>query len=297
MKTSNKDLLKELKKRLSLIEKQQMQIDSLNEKLRLVNEKLKESESLKSHFISNITNEIINPFASILGLSKNIIALDNDQINKAKSMANLIFSEAFHLDFQLINIFAAAKIEAGENIPEIVNTDINQLIKTVIDSFAFDTEKKKIDIKFDSLISSDMKKMFYFKTDPEKLQIILKNLVSNSINYSPESNKIEIKAWIENKDLNISVTDHGKGISESNKKQIFDRFKQLDSCISSINKGYGLGLSVTKSLIDILEGKIDIQSNINQGTIVTITIPEGESFSDDIAFNGNEFLFESEEIF
>ena len=212
-------------------------------------------------------------------------------------MANLIFSEAFQLDFQLTNIFTAAKIEAGENIPEIINTDINQLIKTVIKAFTFDTKKKKIDIKFNSLISSDMNKMFYLKTDPEKLQIILKNLVSNSINYSPESNKIEIKAWIENKDLFISVTDFGKGISESNKKLIFDRFKQLNSCISSINKGYGLGLSVTKSLIDILDGKIDIQSNINQGTIVTINIPEGESLSDDIAFNGNEFLFESEEIF
>lgn len=61
MKTSDKELLKELKKRLSLIEKQQLQFDNLNEKLRLVNEKLKESESLKSHFISNITNLCFAP--------------------------------------------------------------------------------------------------------------------------------------------------------------------------------------------------------------------------------------------
>ena len=103
--------LENCRMQLSKLEKENAELArSLSE----VNEKLHDSERLKGHFISNISNEIVNPFTSVLALAENIKRLKEGEIPMAHHMAELIFEEAFHLDFQLKNIFAAALIEAGK---------------------------------------------------------------------------------------------------------------------------------------------------------------------------------------
>ena len=146
---TDEELLDELKRRFKQNIIALKEHKSLNDELRIVNKKLEESESLKSHFISNITNEIINPFTSILGLSKAILSVDKENWKKVVSMVALIHSEAFTLDFQFRNIFVAAKIEAGEIFPEIVNTDVTSIIESVIESFKLEARRKKLQVVFD----------------------------------------------------------------------------------------------------------------------------------------------------
>ena len=131
---SDDTLLEILRSRLLDYKAALDELERLNVELRTTNNKLEESEALKSHFISNITNEIVNPFASILGLSKTILSVDKEDWKRVISMISLIHSEAFNLDFQFKNIFVAAKIEAGELVPEIANVEIICLINSTIDS-------------------------------------------------------------------------------------------------------------------------------------------------------------------
>lgn len=294
-KLTDEELLDELKRRFEQNKIAVKELKSLNEELKTVNKKLEESEALKSHFISNITNEIINPFTSILGLSRAILSVDKENWKKVVSMIALIHSEAFTLDFQFRNIFVAAKIEAGEIFPEIVNTDVLSLIDSVIENFKFEARRKKINIVLDHKLPVDAKGMFLFKTDPEKLKLILANLLSNAINFSFEGGQIEIIATMNQNDLSICVRDHGVGISKENQKIIFDRFKRLDSGINSLNRGHGLGLSVNKAVIEMLDGKIKIDSELGQGSCFTIIIPESEETTTDFASDANETFFESDE--
>jgi signal transduction histidine kinase len=210
------------------------------------------------------------------------------------SMVSLIYSEAFNLDFQLRNIFVAAKLEAGEISPEILNVDIKQLMESVIESFNYITKKKKIATVFKFNIKTE-NKPFFFKTDPEKLRLILSNLLSNATKFCYENKKIIIEASIDENELVISVKDFGTGISLENQKIIFDRFKRLDSGIDSIHRGHGLGLSINKALIDLLSGSIDIQSELGKGTKFTFSIPENESQVSGFAFDGNELFFDNNE--
>ena len=101
MNYSRTELNHELENYRRQISELQMENEELIKSLHVVNEKLCDSERLKGHFISNITNEIINPFASILALAGNIQQLKEGEIQLAHRMASLIFEEAFHLDFQL----------------------------------------------------------------------------------------------------------------------------------------------------------------------------------------------------
>jgi len=294
---TDKELIDELKKRFEQNKEALKEVQDLNEELRKVNQKLEESESLKSHFISNITNEIINPFSSILALSKNILSVEKENWKKVISMVSLIYSEAFNLDFQLRNIFVAAKLEAGEILPEILNVDIKQLIDSLIESFKYDTKKKKININFNFNISNENDIPYFFKTDPEKLKLILSNLLSNAVKFSKNESEIIINTALENNNLIISVQDYGVGITLENQKIIFDRFKRLDSGINSLHRGHGLGLSINKALLDLLDGNININSTLNEGACFTITIPENESQVSGFAFDGNELFFDEDESF
>jgi signal transduction histidine kinase len=273
------------------------EVQQLNEELKKVNKKLEDSEALKSHFISNITNEIINPFSSILGLAKHIMSLEKADWNKVKSMVSMIYYEAFNLDFQLRNIFVAAKIEAGEIYPECINVDVKHLLESVIDSFKYELEKKSLKTELQTNLKPEKSDVYYYKTDPEKLKLIISNHLSNAIKYSDEEKKIEIGAWESENKLHISVKDFGTGISNENQKIIFDRFKKLDSGIDSIHRGHGLGLSINKALLDLLDGDIDIQTREGHGSEFTISIPEMKSDISGFAFDDNEMYFGREDNF
>jgi signal transduction histidine kinase len=297
-KLTDEELFEELKNRIKTNKESLQELQDLNKELRVVNKKLEESESLKSHFISNITNEIINPFTSIIGLAKHILSVNKEDWKTVISMVALIHSEAFNLDFQLRNIFVAAKIEAGEIYPEILNVDIKTLISNMLESFKLEAKKKKITIEFDFEIEpKNTGEVVYFKTDPEKFKLVLSNLLSNALKFSFEGQKIIIRTWKVTDLLNLSVQDFGTGITEENQKKIFDRFKRLDTGINSLNRGHGLGLSINKAILDLFNGKIDIQSKIGEGSTFTIFIPESQAEVAGFSTDGNEFLFDEEEIF
>jgi signal transduction histidine kinase len=294
-------LLRELERRFKENKESLDTLQKMTHQLKEVNKKLEESEALKTHFISNITNEIINPFAAILGLSRSILDVKKENWDRVISMVHLIHSEAFHLDFQLRNIFAAAKLEAGDWLPEIMNCDVNQLINNTLDSFKYEAAKRRIRTSYDFVVSPQIEKSFYFLTDPEKLKIMISNLLSNAVKYSHSESEVVVRAWLEAGTLCVSVTDNGIGVSESNRKIIFDRFKRVDNGINSINRGHGLGLSVNKAIIDLLQGSITMESKPNVETIFTIRIPPGETTPSESlsSGDGSEFLFDSDsdEIF
>ncbi|MFN3555436.1 MAG: sensor histidine kinase [Bacteroidales bacterium] len=294
---TDEQLLRELENRFKANKDSVLQLQKITAELQELNKKLEESEALKTHFISNITNEIINPFAAILGLSRNILDVKKEDWARVMAMVQLIHSEAFNLDFQLKNIFAAAKLEAGEFLPEIMNVDVNQLIKSMLDTFRYEAEKKKINLIYELEPIPGIQKSFYFLTDPEKLRIILSNLVSNAINFSFEAGEVEVKAWLKEDNLCLSVTDYGQGVSDANKKIIFDRFRRLDPGINSLNRGHGLGLSVNKAIIDLLDGTIELESEPGQKTTFTVCLPPGteNEHSSGFALDGNEFMFDSDD--
>lgn len=288
-------LLTELSKRIERYKNAVDNLNSMNKQLLDLNHKLAESEAMKSHFISNITNEIINPFASILGLSKSITECPPSEVERMKRMAAMINSEAFNLDFQFKNIFAAAEIEAGSMQPIIAMANIDEMLAGLMDQYAREIARKRLTRVLTNL--SDQKPLL-FKTDVDKLTMVISNLLCNAINFNRPDKKVEIQYFRnEEGELVIKVIDEGLGISEENQKIIYDRFRRLDNGINSLNRGHGLGLSINKAYLDFLGGRLELDSKENIGTTFTVTIPESQSDSNDYTEDANEVFFGDEEIF
>jgi signal transduction histidine kinase len=294
-KLTDKQLLEELQHRFSQNKKSLEELSALTKQLQTVNNKLKESEKLKSQFLSNIRNEMNNPLASILALSKNIQSIDPKHWERTKSMATLIHTEAFSLDFQLKNIFAAAELESGEMVLEVVQADIYAIISGVRDMYNHQLKAKQISLSF--LPDTQEPHKWIFKTDPAKLQLIVSNLLANAIEYSYPQGEILIGIHIQNNILYLSMQDFGIGISRAEQDTVFNRFTQLDSGITKLHRGHGLGLSVTKSLVELLNGKIEVNSIAKQGSTFTVSIQESEAHVEHFATDGNELFFNEGELF
>lgn len=290
---TDQQLLAELQRRFDknreMLEEERKLIQQLHE----VNERLIESEKVKSNFLSNIRNEINNPLASILELSKNLMKgnLDGETIQQCATMIN---SDAFELDFQLRNIFLSAEIEAGQ-APLFVNSiDINKLLTSVTDAFSNKMQRKGIRL----ICTGSIPENTFFKSDSEKLHLVLTNVVSNAVQFNREGGEVELISKLEAGKLIVSVRDTGIGIEEAQFEDIYNRFYQVDSGSTKMYMGHGLGLTVTKALLELMDGTIHVHSKLGEGSVFTVVINELELSSDteDIfSSDGNEFLFDQED--
>ena len=289
MKVISEELYKEMRAIYKVRNKLLEEKKYFKNELEKVNEKLLQSEKLKSDFLSNIKNEINNPLTSILGLLKNIVIKSEDQC--LKSNAKLVLQEVYNLDFQMRNVFIAAEIEAGKSAPEYTRVKIDRLFTELSSSIETLYAEKDISIHYKHNVTDP------FVTDANKLFVILSNLLSNAIKFSYEHSEIILSTQLD-KDSNLifTVQDFGVGIKERDKNKIFDRFRQLDMGTTKEFSGHGLGLSVAHSLVEVLGGKLKLEGKYQEGTTFQVIIPPGrllKTDESDLSFESDVVLFDN----
>ncbi len=244
----------------------------INEKEKLM-KKAQESERLKSAFLANMSHEIRTPMNAILGFSS--ILLEEENLSEeARNYVKVIEKNSTHLQFLITDIIDFSKIEAQQMKINKQHNNINQFIKTIIESFTLSTSyekiiKNEIEIKY-SLALKDKQSWAYF--DENRLGQVLRNLIQNALKFT-ERGTIDISYSIDNNNIVFDVKDTGIGIPKEKQKDIFQRFKQADNSISRAYGGSGLGLSICKGLCTLMGGDIHVNSQENQGSTFTFHIP------------------------
>ena len=281
-------LLEEVKRRFDQKNSTLEEMTFLTKKLYVLNEKLKEHDSIKGEFLSLIKNVFNNPLSSLLNLSS--MMRKNEDSPKTEKMKLLLDMELRKLDFQLNNIFTAAEIEAGEIANYWSEVNLRLMFEEVKEEFGYLIEEKKLEFVFeitmDPLIVSDAK----------KLHIIFANLISNACEYSFFSHKVIIHAHSEEDFLVISISNVGDTISSTFKKEIFSRFKKVgtyEGTARTCVDGLGLGLSIVSGLVESLDGEIDYSSS-EQETVFTLKLKlqDKEKAEALMGESANEFMFD-----
>ncbi len=295
-KRTEKQIIDELNQRVEQNRIAVKEQERLMVELEQVNKKLMASESVKTQFLSNIRNEINNPLSSVLGLAHKLSQNPGD-LNQVKYTSNLIYQETFSLDFQLRNIFIAAELEAGELQPAFGKVDVKSVAQGVLDKFQHLIKRKELTVELKCT------EKLTFTTDSSMLSSIIRNLISNGIEYNKDKGKLVLEINVEEeKKLSLKVIDSGVGMHEKDYEVIFDRFVQLETGVTKSYSGHGLGLTVTKAQIELLQGNVQVECIIGKGCSISVVIPIAEmddmhTFSD----GGNVFFFEDdnseEEVF
>lgn len=143
------------------------------------------------------------------------------------------------------------------------------MLEDVADRFSFQIRQKRIDIS--TRVRRDVSTAWL---DRDQIDQVLGNLVSNALKYTPEGGTIELEA-LKSEDgmLSISVRDSGIGIPKKDIERIFERFYRVDKARSRNMGGTGLGLSIAREIVKAHGGSISLQSELNEGSKVTFTLP------------------------
>ncbi len=252
---------------------------------------LEQTSRYKSEFLANMSHELRTPLNSILILAK--LLSDNQPKNlspKQIEYASIIHKAGNDL-LQLINdILDLSKIEAGKVILEIEETSISDIATDVSLTFQALAQQKKVDFQ----TNIDPSLPATLQTDKQRLEQVIKNLLSNAFKFTPEDGKVTLDFKKESDNLiGISVKDTGIGISSEKQHLIFEAFQQADGSTSRKYGGTGLGLSISRELMQLLGGKIDLQSQLGKGSEFRLILPmrKGESLSS-APVSSNEIIAE-----
>ena len=200
----------------------------------------------------------------------------------------------------LINqLLDLSKLEAGKLHLQARSTDINQWVRPVFHAFESLAERKQITYRLTTCPGSPT-----IWIDPEKMETVLNNLLSNAFKFTLEEGEIQVTITEENDLLQIKITDNGLGIPSENLPAIFDRFFQVETNQNQHYDGTGIGLSLVKELVDLHRGNISVSSQENQGTSFCIQLPLGathlkpsEIIADTTRFAGQALESEKEMSF
>lgn len=226
------------------------------------NEKVQQSDRLKSYFLANMSHEIRTPLNAILGFTELLSTSDNMEDKKDYSA---VVKRNNELLLHLINdILDLSKIEAGILDFVFSEVDVNNLISDIARCFRLKIESNQ-NI---SIVSKPQLESCIIFTERNRLQQVLSNFVTNAIKFT-EKGIIEIGYQYKPNQLYFYVSDTGMGIPNEKKEEIFDRFSKLDN----FKAGSGLGLSICKLIVTKLNGKIGVETEQGTGSKFWFTLP------------------------
>jgi signal transduction histidine kinase/AraC-like DNA-binding protein len=241
-----------------------------NELERIKAEKNHEINQIKLQFFTNVSHEFRTPLTLILGPLEKLIAEKPKNEGGNKLLLYELMQRNAQRLLRLVNqLMDFRKLEAGELGLKASCKDIIAFIANVANSFKFQAENRNITFTINSEV--DEKQVWF---DPDKLEKIISNLLSNAFKFTHEEGKIEINTRLD-KDIIISISDSGIGIHKENLQSIFKRFYQVPKMQTSEKVGTGIGLALTKELVELHKGIISVDSEVGKGTCFTIRIPTG----------------------
>lgn len=228
-----------------------------------------EASKLKSSLLSNMSHELRTPMNGILGFAE--IIMEESKDSYFKELAHYIQLSGKRLMKTLNSIMDLSQLEAGSDILHFDEFDLLQEIQIVVNSFIPIANQKNLYLNFIHL--QDIVPLY---SDKNLIQQIVTNLIDNALKFTSkggvtvETNLLEV---LNNKIVEIKVTDSGIGISKDYKDIIFEEFRQVSEGHKRNYEGSGLGLSITKKMVNLLKGKIVFESYPGKGTIFNVLLP------------------------
>ncbi|MDF2594978.1 MAG: multi-sensor signal transduction histidine kinase [Clostridia bacterium] len=232
--------------------------------------KLKSLEEMKYQFVSNVSHELKTPLTSIQGFVETLKegAIEDRKI--AIRFLNIIDIEAKRLYRLIQDILMLSEIENMQK-QEYGMAKVSDIIKQVLDMVREEAEKKHI-----KLVFNNIQDIVFENTSTDHIEQVMLNLVSNAIKYTDDG-CVLITTDIKEDEAVIKVKDTGIGIARESIPHIFERFYRVDKGRSRKSGGTGLGLSIVKHIIQLYQAQIDVQSEVGEGTTVTLTFKVGRS--------------------
>ena len=256
---------------LNRIVEEQTEVISREKELAEQNKaKIEQLYNIKSKFFANISHEFRTPITIIKGLTRQIISGKYGQVDDSVATRIMELEKTTdRLSFQINQLLDLARLETGKVEIKKEVYDLTAQVDSLYSMFSSLAEVNQLDFKY-----QPPDKIVWVNTDPEKMERILTNLISNALKYTDTNGKVAIRlqngADSGDNLVYFEISDNGAGIPEAYQEKIFDRFQQGPE---TNEYGSGLGLALVKEWTELLGGNIQLSSRPSEGTTVMLELP------------------------
>lgn len=259
-------------------------LQTKNRELQVARDGAVQAMEAKTNFLSTVSHELRTPLYAVTGLT-HLLLEENPSEHQKEHLKALKFSGDYLLNF-INDILHINKIDANKLEPLNMEFNLKKVINEVIDSLQQSAKENKTKL----LLDYDNDIPNHLMSDPLKLSQVFMNLIGNAIKFT-RGGIVEVICKLKEKNgedvtIYFEVKDNGIGISKEKQQSIFDGFEQGSIQINREYGGTGLGLTIVKSLLGLFDSKIELKSNLNEGSsfMFEIDMKSKDDIVDDIDF-------------
>src|SRR5262245_45268616 len=230
------------------------------------NARLAELDHMKSIFLANISHELRTPLALILGPTEKWLRSENLPEEQHQDL-EVVMRNARSLLKAVNDLLDVSKLEAGKLTPGYARADLAKIVRLTCSLFEVVARERNVDYSIvvpDALVA---------EVDPEMIQRVLVNLLSNAFKFGADGGSISCVLATTGNNVVLQVQDNGPGIPIGMRERIFERFIQVEDDVTRRHGGTGLGLAIVKEFVELHHGSIRETTPAGGGALFVVTLP------------------------
>jgi two-component system phosphate regulon sensor histidine kinase PhoR len=227
---------------------------------------LRRADQIRRDFVANVSHELRTPLTAIRGYVEALLDEPVDAEGTQKFL-EIIARHTTRMERLVKDLLRLARLDARQEALEVARCDMRQIFSGVIADLSPTIEAKRQRVAID--VPQDATQV---DGDPAKLHDIVRNLVENAVNYSPDGADVRLAASRLNGKYTITVADSGPGIPPEDLGRVFERFYRVDKSRARPG-GTGLGLAIVKHLVELHGGEARAENAARGGAVFTVTLP------------------------
>jgi len=226
----------------------------------------RELDRMKTEFLSTAAHELRSPLTSIQGFSEILQTREDLSEEEKKKFLSYINNQSVALAKIINDLLDISRLESGLGFSlNKVSCNVGDIIKEVVLFF----QEYAPEHNFEMVLPGEPVEL---TVDEDKIEEVLKNILSNAVKYSPEGGVIRLVGEVVEGHYQVSVEDQGIGMTSEQVERVFDKFYRVDSSDTAV-EGTGLGMSIVKYIVEAHGGRVWVESELGKGTTVRFRIP------------------------
>ena len=243
--------------------------EEMRVKLKLANEEKLEADRQNRELISNISHDLKTPITAVKGYVEGIMDGVADTPEKMDRYIRMIYNKANEMDRLINELTFYSKINTNRIPYNFNKVNVREYFEDAAEELEYDLTAKNVEFEYQNSVAPEVMVI----ADVEQMRRVINNIVGNSVKYmDKEEKKISLHIRDAGDEIEVSITDNGKGIPSKDIGNIFNRFYRADTSRNSGQGGSGIGLSIVKKIMEDHGGRVWAESKEGEGTTMTFSL-------------------------